>query len=95
VLKHISYSDTQPQIYHYRTSDKKEIDFILQRGDKIVAIEIKSSLSIKKEAFKHIVDFQKKESKDVIGIVFYSGDTILSFGDEKYKRYALPISLFF
>ncbi len=95
LLKHMSYSETQVQLYHYRTNDKKEIDFILERGDKIIAIEIKSSLSIKKDAFKHIVDFQSKEQKEVVGIVFYGGDTLLSFSDEKYLRYALPLSLFF
>ncbi len=95
LLKHISYSEVQPKIYHYRTNDKKEIDFIVEKRDKIFAIKVKSSHSIKKEAFKHIVDFQKKSKKEIVGIVFYAGETILSFGDEQYKRYALPLSIFF
>jgi len=95
LLKHMSYSDVQAQIYHYRTSDKKEIDFILEKGDKIIAMKIKSSQTIKKDAFKHIIDFQNKESKSVLGIVFYGGNTILSFSEEEYLRYALPINLFF
>ncbi len=95
LLKHMSYSDVSAQLYHYRTNDKKEIDFILERGNKIIAIEIKSSLSIKKDAFKHIVDFQSKEKKEVLGIVFYGGESVLSFSDEKQFRYALPLNLFF
>ena len=95
LLRHLSYSQIQAKIYHYRTNDKKEIDFIIEKADKIFAIEIKSSQSIKKEAFKHIIDFQNKSSKKIIGIVFYGGETILSFGDEKQQRYALPLSLFF
>jgi len=95
LLKHIGYSHTQPHLYHYRTNDKKEIDFIIEKADKIFAIEVKSSLSIKKDAFKHIIDFQNRSSKDIIGIVFYAGDAVLSFGDESYKRYALPLSIFF
>ena len=95
LLKHISYSLTQPQIFHYRTNDKKEIDFILQKADKIFAIEIKSSQSIKKEAFKHIIDFQNKSTKEIIGIVFYAGEDILSFGDEEHIRYAVPLGVFF
>jgi predicted AAA+ superfamily ATPase len=93
--KHISYSITQPQIYHYRTSDNKEIDFILQKGEKIIAIEVKSSQSIKVDAFKHIIDFQQKSKKEILGIVFYTGDEILSFCKQEYKRYALPLNLFF
>ncbi|RLA72962.1 MAG: hypothetical protein DRG30_06835 [Epsilonproteobacteria bacterium] len=67
LLKHISYSLTQAQIYHYRTNDKKEIDFIVQKADKIFAIELKSSQSIKKDAFKHIIDFQNKSQRDTFG----------------------------
>lgn len=95
LLKHLSYSLSQAHIYHYRTNDKKEIDFILQTANKIIAIEVKSSQSIKKEAFKHIIDFQQKESKDILGIVFYGGADILSFSDDQYSRYALPLNLFF
>ncbi len=95
LLKHIGYSQIQPQIYHYRTNDKKEIDFIVEKAGKIFAIEVKSSQNIKKDAFKHIIDFQEKSSSEVVGIVFYAGDSILSFGDENHKRYALPLSVFF
>lgn len=95
LLKHISYSLISPKIYHYRTNDKKEIDFILEKGNKIIAIEVKSLQSIKIDAFKHIIDFQNRSSSEVIGIVFYGGDTILPFGDKDYKRFALPLNLFF
>ena len=95
LLKHMSYSDISAQLYHYRTNDKKEIDFILESGNKIIAIEVKSSLSIKKDVFKHIVDFQSKEKKEVLGIVLYGGESVLSFSDDKHLRYALPLSLFF
>jgi len=63
LLKHISYSQIQPKLYHYRTNDKKEIDFIVEKVDKIFAIEVKSSQNIKKDAFKHIIDFQKNHQK--------------------------------
>ena len=33
--KHISYSLTLPKLYHYRTNDKKEIDFIVEKANKI------------------------------------------------------------
>ncbi len=95
LLKHISYSLTLPKIYHYRTNDKKEIDFILEKGDKIIAIEVKSSQSITLNTFKHIIDFQNKSSSEVLGIVFYNGKTILPFGDENHKRFALPFNILF
>jgi predicted AAA+ superfamily ATPase len=96
LIKHISYSQTMPKLYHYRTNDKKEIDFIAEKGDKIIAIEVKSSLSIKQDSFKHIIDLQNKtKDKEVVGIVLYMGNDIVWFGDEKNKRYALPMGVFF
>ncbi len=79
LLKHLSYSYSRANIYHYRTNDKKEINFIIEKGDKIFAIEVKSSQTVKKESFKHIVDFQSKSSQNVVGIVLYAGENILSF----------------
>lgn len=95
LLKHISYSETRPKIYHYRTNDKKEIDFIIEKGERVFAIEVKSSQSIKRDAFKHIIDFQTRSVTMVIGIVFYAGEKVLPFGDEEYPRYALPLGLLF
>jgi len=95
LLKHIDYSCKQPQMYHYRTNDKKEIDFIIEKADTIFALEVKSSQSVQRDAFKHIIDFQKKSSRDITGIVFYAGDTLLSFGDEHHKRFAVPMNVFF
>ena len=95
LLKHIGYSETRPQLYHYRTTDKKEIDFILEKPDQIIAIEVKSGQSIKKEAFKHIVDLQNKSQKKVLGLVLYAGERLLSFGDEENQRYAVPLAMFF
>jgi hypothetical protein len=28
-------------------------------------------------------------------VVFYAGDSILSFGDKEYQRFALPLNIFF
>lgn len=95
LLKHISYSLAQPKVYHYRTNDKKEIDFILEKGDKIIAIEVKASQTLKSDSFKHIIDFQTKSTQKVVGIVLYAGDSVLPFGDGIHERYAVPLSLFF
>jgi predicted AAA+ superfamily ATPase len=94
--KHISYSSTMPKLYHYRTNDKKEIDFIIEKGEKIVAVEVKSSQSISMDAFKHIADFQNKtKNKEVLGIVLYMGKDVIPFGDDTHQRYAVPMGIFF
>ena len=92
LMKHLSFCRDDTQIFHYRTNDKKEIDFILKRDEKIVAIEIKSSSKVSKSDFKHIIDFQKHSKKNIFGIVFYLGDNLLSFDK---NCIALPISYFY
>ncbi len=95
LLKHIGYSTKETEIYHYRTSDKKEIDFILTQGDNLLAIEVKSSNNVSKKDFKHIVEFQNKSKKNITGIVFYTGNMVLNFSDETHKRFALPFDFLF
>jgi predicted AAA+ superfamily ATPase len=92
LMKHLAFSDIPTDIYHYRTNDKKEIDFILKRNDKIIAIEVKASMSVSKSDFKHIVDFQKNSSNTVFGVVFYMGEHLLSFGE---ACVAIPMGFFF
>jgi len=90
--KHISFATDNTDIYHYHTSDKKEIDFILSRGDEMLAIEVKASHSVDKGDFKHIFDFQKHSKKDILGIVFYMGDTVLEIDE---RNFAIPFGMFF
>ncbi len=91
LLKHITYSEDVVEFFYYRTQDKKEIDFIVKKADDILAIEVKSSYSVKKEDFKHIIDFQKRSSKNITGIVLYSGEKIIGFSD---TLFAIPLGIF-
>lgn len=54
LLKANTYSDAKAELTYYRTSDKKEIDFILELSSGVVAIEVKASKSVSKSDFKHI-----------------------------------------
>lgn len=89
LLKANTYASTKANLYYYRTTDKKEIDFILEFSNKIVAIEIKSSKSVSKEDFKHIYSLKEKLQKEFDkGIVFYRGDSVLKLDTHMY---ALPL----
>ena len=89
LLKHLGFSERNAELFHYRTNNQKEIDFILTSSDKIIAIEVKSSKTIRKQDFRHINDFKDKEKNFHLGVVFYMGEEVLPFGD---KLYALPLS---
>lgn len=91
LIKHIDLAKNRAKIYHYRTTDQKEIDFILESAKGTIAIEVKYSKNVNLKSFKHIIDFKKKSKKLYKGIVFYLGDTILPFGEDLF---AVPISFF-
>ena len=89
--KHLSYLEKSAQMFHYRTNDKKEIDFIIEVENEILAIEVKQSSSIKKDDFKHIIDLQNRYDKKCLGIVFYNGDMQVEFSD---NLVAIPFGMF-
>lgn len=78
-------------MYHYRTSDKKEIDFVIEINDQLIAIEVKQSRSVKKDDFKHIIDLQNRYKKSCLGVLFYNGETVMEFNK---NLVAIPFGIF-
>ena len=91
--KHFNKSEYFFKFNYYRTKDKNEIDFILESNSHILAIEVKSSKTVKVDDFKHIIEFDKMIlDKKVVGIVLYFGEHLLCF---KEKFWAVPMRVFF
>jgi hypothetical protein len=78
-------------ISHYRDKDKHEIDFVVSDGrEKVLGIEVKAGGRVGKDDFKHLKWFAANLAKSPFcGIVLYSGDDILPFGD---GFYAVPLA---
>ncbi len=92
LLRILPFQSRQFGMYHWRNSQKREIDIILERGGYIVGIEVKASRTVALDDFKHLKWFAMTgpgKSRLFKGIVFYLGDKKLSFGD---NCYALPVS---
>jgi len=93
LYKHLSLSNQTTGFSYYRTSDKREIDFILERHGKIVAIEVKLSQSVQVSDFKHIRSLQQTQPESFrYGLVLYTGSALLPFGN---GMWAVPISILF
>jgi predicted AAA+ superfamily ATPase len=92
LLKQLSNSDLKAELYHFRTSDGKEVDFILERPDgSVLAIEVKRTETVNIGDFKGIKVFQELVGKDFIGgVVLYSGKDVAPFGN---KLWAVPFSV--
>lgn len=92
LVKQISWSETRPQIYHFRTADTKhEVDFVLESADgRVVGVECKSSSTIDQSCFSGLRALASQAgNKFHKGIVLYTGTNVLMF-DENLM--ALPVS---
>ena len=95
LIKHQSYAETSINIYHYRDQQKVEVDFVLEStsGD-VVAIEVKSGSSIKKEYFKGLVTLAKTiDPKRFKGIMLYGGDKVLPYKVGDFTFWAIPLKV--
>ena len=92
LLKQLSNSDIKAELYHFRTSDGKEVDFILERPDgSVLAIEVKKAETVTMEDFKGIKVFQELTGSNFIGgVVLYSGKDVAPFGK---NLWAVPFSV--
>ncbi len=80
------------RLYHWRSADQREIDILIDGGNHLVNVEVKSSASVIGDDFKHLKWFSKEgpgRTKTCTSIVFYLGKEKLSFGD---RNFALPVS---
>jgi len=91
IIKQQSWSDIDYTLFHYRDSDKKEVDLIVELSNgKIIAIEIKSSSSFSKSDFNNLRTL-KEMSADRFhtGVLLYTGTEVQPFGE---NLFAAPIS---
>ena len=91
LLKLLSFSSTSAQLFHFRTSDNKEVDFILEKDNgQSAAIEVKTSRQVYLSDFKNIQVFQQLcPDRFVCGVVLYQGREVVSFGK---NLFAVPFS---
>jgi predicted AAA+ superfamily ATPase len=89
--KQITWSETQPRMFHFRTAPGQEVDIVLEaRGGRLVGIEVKASATVGPEDFKSLrllADATGKRFRR--GIVLYGGGPSLPFGE---KFHALPVT---
>lgn len=91
LTKLLSFGTIPAKLLHFRTSDDKEVDFILERSDgTLAAIEVKTRDAVGSDDFKGIKELQLLVGNDLVcGIVLYQGDVIVPFGK---NLFAVPLS---
>ena len=89
LTKLLSFMADRAKLYHFRTSDGKEIDFIIEKADgSLWAIEVKSADNVSEKDFNSIKLFSQLTGKEFQGgIILYSGKEAIPFG---HNLWAVP-----
>lgn len=90
LLKQLSSIEERADLYHFRTSDGKEVDFIVEYpSGGLSGIEIKARDAVSAADFHGLNELHTQTGDDFIcGIVLYQGRKTVSFGN---RLWAVPI----
>jgi predicted AAA+ superfamily ATPase len=91
VMKHASWSEVDPRIYHFRDRHGAEVDLVLEdRSGRVVAIEIKAKASPAQNDTRSLVKLRDAlGSQFVGGAVIHTGEQTIPLGD---RLWAIPLS---
>ncbi len=67
----------QPHIFHWRTAGRQEVDFVLERGRTLLAVEAKFTTSPRYGDTKGLQDFMADYPETVGGLLVYDGEDIV------------------
>ncbi len=90
VLKQTAWMAAPPTAYHFRLATGHEVDLVLEdRRGRVAGVEIKASARASAEDFAGLRALAEQTGSDFAGgVLFYSGDVALPFGD---KLHAIPM----
>lgn len=91
IIKQLSFSNTRANLFHFRTSDGKEVDFVLEQPNgQLAGIEVKATGQVQSSDFKGLQELQQQVGDDFLcGVVLYQGTETVPFGE---KRWAVPLA---
>jgi predicted AAA+ superfamily ATPase len=89
-LKQLASSEELADLYHFRTSDGKEVDFVLEHPNGTLSgIEVKARDAVSETDFHGLKELHRQTDNDFIcGIVLYRGQKTIPFGD---RLWAVPV----
>lgn len=95
LVKANTYATQPVDLSFYRTSDGKEIDFVLDNGKGLVLLEVKAAHSVTPTDFQHIRHFiEQNPGRVVQGMVLYAGERALPFGEcDGVGLWAVPLGM--
>ncbi|MBI3189778.1 MAG: ATP-binding protein [Ignavibacteriales bacterium] len=91
LTKQITWSETDAELFHFRTLRSQEVDLVLEdRSHRVVGIEVKAGATVTASDFKNIRIFAEiAGEKFHLGIVLYTGTEVIPFGE---NLFAVPVN---
>lgn len=88
----LAEADGDWSIFHLRSSQRQEIDFILENSQgKMILIEVKAGESVNNQDFDNIRWFKERNRDTVVGsVILYCGQALRDYGD---NCYAVPMAV--
>ncbi len=80
----------RPEILHYRTVDGAEVDFVIEQGQRLLPIEIKTARQISGHDTKHLEAFLDAHSRARCGLLAYGGNDVYQLSE---RIAAMPVSV--
>jgi len=72
----------RPEILYWRTADNSEVDFVIERGSRLLAIEVKAARTTRLNDWKHLERFVAEYPDDCHGaLLLYTGDEVVRIAD--------------
>lgn len=90
MIKHASWSDSQPEIFHYRDG-RDEIDVVIEaRNGDVACVEVEAAASIAPRDYRAIAKLRDRlRERFKAGIVLYTGRETVPIGE---RIWAVPVS---
>lgn len=91
--KLVSLGETRYQLYYWRTYAGREVDFLIEHGENIVAIEVKWSQKLEISDMAGLKDCAKDlKGRHVLSVLLYPGTELVAVDKQTI---AMPFSVFF
>jgi uncharacterized protein len=76
-----------PEIYHWRTTGGREVDFVIEWGRHLIAIEVKLWDRVSYSDLTDLRMFMEEYPEAAAGLIVYAGDSVKIMGE---KMAAIP-----
>lgn len=94
LVKEIKDMAPRPNLYYWRTNNGAEVDFIIEQGDRLIPVEVKSGIHIRASGIRGLKSFADSQSHKQVPfrLVIYRGDEVVFINEDTL---AIPLGMVF